>query len=312
MILEQLVSARAGISHPNTDLDAQTFLRRLLQIRAEAGETEPLQVAYRPQVSPHELRDPRVLVWDVGRCLEPERGNFDHHQDHELGATPLLLLQALGRQPAPLDRYVDLADRGHFFKEPQPHPYAETLQGLSAGINLLQRRDDERSHQHQLLLAWVEEAGLDPFGRFQPIDLPASFRPFQEAKRAEEAAAEREADRAVWHQTPMGRLAFVETGYSGTMHMLYRRGAALVLLYERRARMPGWQRPAPRFTLGANPAVVAIPQQVDLRPLFARLSQLEPAGRWGGQAGIGGSPRDEGGTALTPHEVMRELLASLG
>lgn len=312
-MIELLLGARRGVSHPNTDLDAQTFLRRVTQLRAEAGLEEALQVEYRPQVTPSELRDRQVLVWDLGRVHDPSAGNFDHHQDHRLGATPIILLEAVGREPSPLDRYVDQADRGLFFKNPQPYPFPETLQGLAAGINLVHRRDGERSIHFQRLLTWVEEAGVDPYGRFDATMLPAPFRPFQEAKRAEEQAAEREAEGARWVTTRIGKVAYVESDYIGAMHALYRRGAALVVLHEPQAVMSGWSCPAPKFTVGANPALVAIPEELDLRPLFARLSALEPSGHtWGGQAGIGGSPREEGGSGLTGRQVLVEVQTYLG
>lgn len=312
-MIELLLGARLGISHPNTDLDAQTFLLRATQIRAEMGHDEPLAVEYRPQVTEAELRDRRVLIWDIGRVHDPVSGNFDHHQDHALGATPIILLQALGRAPSVLDEYVDRADRGYFFKHPQPHPFAETLQGLSAGINLVHRRDEQRSHHLQRLLGWVEEEGLDPYGRFGEAMLPVRFRPFLAAKRQEEQEAEREAEKARWVRTRIGQVAYVESDYIGAMHALYRRGAALVVLHEPRAHMSGWSRPGAKFTVGANPAVVAIPEALDLRPLFARLSSLEPGGNtWGGQAGIGGSPRENGGSGLTSRQVMAEVQAYLG
>ncbi len=311
--LEILAGARRGISHPNTDLDAQTFLLRATQMREQMGIDEPLPVVYRPQVSGGELSDRRVLVWDIGRDHDPRRGNFDHHQDHTLGATPIILLQALGREASPLDEYVDRADRGLFFKEPQPHPFAETLQGLGAGINLTHGRDEVRSRHYQRLLNWVEQAELDPYGRFSDQVLPHEFHPFLEAKRSEEAVAEREAAGARWFRTRIGRVAYLESSFIGAMHALYRREAVLVVLHEPEALISGWQRPARKFTIGANPARVAIPEELDLRPFFARLSSLEPSGNtWGGQAGIGGSPREEGGSGLTGPQIMRELEAFLG
>lgn len=312
-IIELLLGARRGVSHPNTDLDAQTFLLRAEQVREEMGHHQPLGVDYRPQVNQAELRDRRVLVWDIGRVHDPANGNFDHHQDHSLGATPILLLQAIGSVPTVLDEYVDRADRGYFFKHPQPQPFAETLQGLGAGINLLHKRDEQRSVHYQRLLTWVEEAGVDPYGRFHQQRLPGQFKPFLEAKQAEEQEAEREAERARWVQTRLGQVAWIESAYIGAMHVLYRRGAVLVVLHEPQARISGWSAPAPRFTIGANPAMVAIPEELDLRPLFAALSTLEPGGNtWGGQAGIGGSPREEGGSGLSLGQVMAEVQRHLG
>lgn len=313
MIYELVAGAVRGISHPNTDLDAQTFLLRVRQLRAKAGVGADLPVAYRPQVTAEELESPAVLIWDIGRAHDPARGNFDHHQDHTLGATPIILLQALGTEPSPLDRYVDLGDRGHFFKHPQPHPFVETLQGMAAGINLVHGDDQVRSVHFQDLLSWIEASGTDPFGRFTEGILPERFHSFLAARRAEQAVAEGEAENARWIMTRIGKIAYVQSDMIGTMRALYDRGAALVILHEPRARMSGWSRPAAKFTVGANPAVVAIPEQLDLRPLFARLSELESTGcTWGGQAGVGGSPREECGSVLSGEQVVKEVRNFLG
>jgi len=308
-----VAGAHRGISHPNTDLDAQTFLLRIRQVRAESGVNPVLPVAYRPQVTPGELDDPQVLVWDIGRVHAPERGCFDHHQDHTLGATPVILLQALGLEPSPLDLYVDKADRGHFFKHPQPLPFVETLHGMSAGISLLNADDQTRSGQFQDLLTWVEEAEVDPYGRFHEAVLPERFHPFIRARRAEEEAARGAAEAARWIMTRIGRVAYVASDVVGVMRTLYEKGAALVILHEPNGHMSGWDRRAPKFTVGANPAAVAVPDQLDLRPLFLRLSTLEPSGNlWGGQAGIGGSPREDGGSGLSADQVIREVRKFLG
>lgn len=308
-VIRALVAgARRGISHPNTDLDAQTFLLRVRAVRAAELGSPELPVAYRPRVGAAELDDPQVLVWDIGRSHDPLRGNFDHHQDHWLAATPILLVDALGLEPTPLDRYVDMADRGVFFRDPQPYPFLETLHGFSAGISLVHGDDEVRSVHFQDLLTWVEESGRDPFGRFREPDLPERFRIFLRARLAEEAAARRAGESARWLTTPIGRVAYVASDVVGVMRVLYEQGAALVILHEPQGRISGWSRPAPKFTVGANPALVAVPEQLDLRPLFARLSALEPSGHsWGGQAGIGGSPREEGGSALTADQILCEV-----
>jgi hypothetical protein len=313
VIRSLVASALRGVSHPNTDLDAQTFLLRVRRVRAEAGSAPGFGAEYRPQVTAGELADPGVLIWDIGRSHDPARGNFDHHQDHRLGATPIILLQALGQEPGPLDRYVDLADRGIFFREPQPIPFVETLQGMSAGISLVHADDDTRSRHFQDLLAWVEEAGVDPWGRFNDQSMPERFHVFYRARLAEEAAARQSAAAGRWLMTGLGKVAYVASDAVGAMRVLYDQGAALVILHEPRGRMSGWSGPACKFTIGANPALVAIPERLDLRPLFTRLSTLEPTGNtWGGQAGIGGSPREEGGSALPAERVIREVQEYLG
>jgi hypothetical protein len=313
-VIRSLVAeALRGISHPNTDLDAQTFLLRVRRLRAGAGKDPDLAVSYRPQVTPAELDDPRVLVWDIGRSHDPVRGNFDHHQDHTLGATPVILVQALGLEPGPLDRYVDLADRGIFFREPQPIPFVETLQGMSAGISLVHGDDQVRSRHFQDLLSWVEDAGIDPWGRFNEQSMPEPFHPFVQARRAEEEEARQAARAARWLMTGIGKVAYVSADVVGAMRVLYDQGAALVILHEPRGRMSGWSCPGCKFTIGANPALVPVPDRLDLRPLFAKLSSLEPSGNtWGGQAGVGGSPREEGGSGLGAEAVIREVQEYLG
>lgn len=313
MIRSLVAGARRGISHPNTDLDAQTFLLRVRRLRAEACGCADFVVDYRPQVLAEELDDPEVLIWDIGRSHDPGRGNFDHHQNHELGATPIILLQALGLEPSPLDRYVDLADRGYFFKHPQEHPFLETLHGFSSGISLVHGDDQVRSVHYQDLLGWVEESGMDPFGRFPAKELPERFQVFLRARREEEEEARRAAEAARWLMTAIGKVAYIASEVVGVMRVLYAQGAALVVLHEPRGRMSGWSGPAPKYTIGANPAVVAVPERLDLRPLFARLSALEPSGHtWGGQAGVGGSPREDGGSGLGAERVIREVRQFLG
>jgi hypothetical protein len=297
-----------GISHPNTDLDAQTFLMRVRRLRQESAGGAPLPVAYRPQVTGAELDDPTVLIWDIGRSHDPLRGNFDHHQDHTLGATPIILRQALGEEPNALDRYVDLGDRGYFFKHPQPHPVLETLHGVAAGINLVYGDDGVRQPHYQALLEWVEDSGVDPFGRFTEQVLPHQFHPFLEARRFEERQARAAARCARWFDTRLGRVAYIATDKASVMRVLYDKGAVLVILHEPQGRMSGWSRCCPRYTLGANPARIAIPEQLDLRPLFVTLSGMEPSGNpWGGQAGVGGSPREDGGSGLTAEQVMQAV-----
>lgn len=303
-IRELLQTARRGITHPNTDLDAQTFLLRYRQLTGQS-----LKVDYRPMVTPAELDDPAVLIWDIGKVFDPQRGNYDHHQDFELGATPIILLQSLGLEPSPLDRYVDQVDRGFFLRTPQPFPPAETLSGVASGINMLHRQDDVRSHWFQELLEWVEGTEQDPFGRFSEENLPLEFADFQEARRREARLAEEEAKQAEWFETRIGKIAFVQTPLTGTMHALYYQGAALVISYDPEGHFSGWRRPAPKYTVGANPALVDVPGRLDMRPLFDQLARLEPSGRtWGGQAGIGGSPREEGGSSLEPRQVIRTVL----
>lgn len=61
-----------------------------------------------------------------------------------------------------------------------------------------------------------------------------------------------------------------------------------------------------RYSIGVHPQAYG---RVDLRPLFARLSALEPG--WGGRATAGGSPL-EGGSRLCPDDLVQLLTRFLG
>ena len=128
------------------------------------------------------------------------------------------------------------------------------------------------------------------------------------ARRREEEEAVHAAAEARWLMTRVGKVAYIASDVTGVMRVLYDQGAALVIMHEPRGRMSGWTGPAPKYTVGANPARVAIPGELDLRPLFVKLSAMEPSGHpWGGQAGIGGSPREDGGSGLTAEQVIRAV-----
>lgn len=59
------------------------------------GIMAPIERTYTP--SDEDFYNPAIFVLDVGRRYEPERNNFDHHQNGDLAATNLLLLETLGR-----------------------------------------------------------------------------------------------------------------------------------------------------------------------------------------------------------------------
>ena len=44
------------------------------------------------KISPIEYEDPTILIIDIGRYYNPKKGLFDHHQDKELHASNLLIL----------------------------------------------------------------------------------------------------------------------------------------------------------------------------------------------------------------------------
>lgn len=52
-------------------------------------------------ITEEEFNDPKVLILDVGRRFEAEKGNFDHHQNTDLPATNILILNHFG------EKYLD-------------------------------------------------------------------------------------------------------------------------------------------------------------------------------------------------------------
>lgn len=58
------------------------------------GINAPIFRCYTPDVLM--LSDPEILVLDIGRCYSWSNGNFDHHQDAQLPATNMLLLDHFG------------------------------------------------------------------------------------------------------------------------------------------------------------------------------------------------------------------------
>lgn len=55
------------------------------------GFDAPIERTYTPSES--DFADPAVFVLDVGQRYEPEKGNFDHHQDSSLESTNVLILR---------------------------------------------------------------------------------------------------------------------------------------------------------------------------------------------------------------------------
>jgi len=53
-----------------------------------------ISVSRKFKITPTEYNDPTILVIDVGRFYNPEKGLFDHHQDRSLMASNLLILDA--------------------------------------------------------------------------------------------------------------------------------------------------------------------------------------------------------------------------
>lgn len=105
-----------------------------------AGCTAPVEYTFRP--SAEDLSNPKVLVLDVGRVFDPQKGNFDHHQDADLPATNVLVLRAFfpeGEQRDLVEQllfsYVDKVDRGEIV-EPTFGP--PTLNALVRATNAME------------------------------------------------------------------------------------------------------------------------------------------------------------------------------
>lgn len=69
-----------------------------------------------PQEVPEEyLKDPQVVVIDVGGKYEPELNNFDHHQDKNLPCSLVLFLKKIEiRQDAPFLKALSIIDTQGF------------------------------------------------------------------------------------------------------------------------------------------------------------------------------------------------------
>jgi|GEM_PF-448823 hypothetical protein len=95
------------------------------------GVTAPVE--RKRHVLPEEFENPHVLVLDVGRRHEPNKGNFDHHQDPLLPATNILVADAFVKD-AEVNRllkrhlfnYISDVDRGILVPSPGV-PTANTM-----------------------------------------------------------------------------------------------------------------------------------------------------------------------------------------
>ncbi len=81
------------------------------------GKTIPIERTYTPSETAVDATD--VCVLDIGRRYDPDRLNFDHHQDADLPATNLMVLRHFFPAGSVRDKlekflfdYVDRVDRG--------------------------------------------------------------------------------------------------------------------------------------------------------------------------------------------------------
>jgi uncharacterized UPF0160 family protein len=111
--------------------------------------TLPIERKFANQITEAEYNDASVLILDVGRRLEPSLGNFDHHQDGNVPATNMLILDHFCKDlelKAKLQKYlfsyVDKVDRGHIvetgeeMQTPTFNSIIRNLNGLEDGFEL--------------------------------------------------------------------------------------------------------------------------------------------------------------------------------
>lgn len=81
------IITHAGVFHADELLSIATILL------FENKDFEEIEIERKNEVSVAELADPEIIIIDVGRHYQPIFGNFDHHQDGELPASNLLVLE---------------------------------------------------------------------------------------------------------------------------------------------------------------------------------------------------------------------------
>lgn len=76
------------------------------------------------EISEDEFENPNILVLDIGKRLEPEKSNFDHHQNGDSYATNVLVLDYFCKDKelskwlkTYLYNYCDAVDRGKIVKQ---------------------------------------------------------------------------------------------------------------------------------------------------------------------------------------------------
>lgn len=108
-----------------------------------------LPVERKNKAEMEDLENPDVLVLDIGSRLEPEKGNFDHHQNSDIPATNILIINYLcddEKLKAILHKQlfssVDAVDRGIFrergeceYLTPDFNSLIRSLNNIDDGFN---------------------------------------------------------------------------------------------------------------------------------------------------------------------------------
>lgn len=102
----------------------------------------PIERTYTPTEA--DFNNPEIIILDIGRRLEPELSNFDHHQSGDIPATNLLVLEHF--MPGKLNEfsellkkhlfgYVDAVDRGHIIERPGKDFSVPTFNSIIRNLN---------------------------------------------------------------------------------------------------------------------------------------------------------------------------------
>lgn len=102
----------------------------------------PIERKY--DISKEELANSEILILDIGRDLNPEFGNFDHHQNGEIEATNLLTLEYFCKDvelknllKCYLYKHVDALDRGLVHFEPNQEFFVPSFSSIISSFNYL-------------------------------------------------------------------------------------------------------------------------------------------------------------------------------
>lgn len=93
----------------------------------------------RDGVTREELDNPKICILDMGRELNPQKGNFDHHQDANIQATNMLVLEYFERDEAvkaimkeSMFDYLDRVDRGLVVEKPTTLTVPQIIRALNS------------------------------------------------------------------------------------------------------------------------------------------------------------------------------------
>lgn len=257
------------VTHVNPDLDAIASIWLLQRFLAsEYGEAAyafvPAGETYRKKKVDS---DPDVVHVDTGL------GMFDHHDEerNHLSATHMVWMHILKSQPhlkddkAVVQMVEFVTDIDHFgeyyWPEPVSSRYGFMLSEIIPRLHLLSRYSN----------AEVVEMVL-------PM-MDAVYKGFGELEQAKEAIKVGEEFMTIW-----GKAIYIETGSDGSMKVAQKMGYEVVV---RRDPVTGYVKikSAPK-------------KEIDLRPIYDRISELEDSTRWyfhpSGNMLLNGSSKDPG------------------